>query len=246
MKKLDARARTTEVDDTSDRLLILFSKQSTLAEETFLKPLFGKIRTASDQITEAIKRDRTVSDLDDADSAVEEVFRALGAVINGYYAMPLEKYSTAAQVLHIIKSKYTSEILKLSYANQSANIESMLMDLSAPELKASIDALPGVSETIAKLRAAQTDFTAKRIAYEKAVTANTATPSASRLKKPLLHLINAQLVPYLSTMQMVNADTYKSFADAVAQTIESTNAAIRRRNKKKEDKPETLSEETAS
>ena len=61
MKKLMTNARTTEVDDTSDRLLVLYNDEPALAEEAFLKPLFGEMQTLSDQITEAIKRDRILS-----------------------------------------------------------------------------------------------------------------------------------------------------------------------------------------
>ncbi len=105
MKRLDARARTTEVDDTSDRLLVLYNDETALADDTFLKPLFGEMQTLSDQITEAIKRDRILSAMEDADAEVETATRALNAVLKGYSAMPLDLYSTAGKALYIFGGK---------------------------------------------------------------------------------------------------------------------------------------------
>ncbi|MDO5523045.1 MAG: DUF6261 family protein [Bacteroidia bacterium] len=237
MNKLSTSARTTEVDDTSDRLLVLYKDETALAEDPFLKPLFGEMQTLSDRITEAIKRDRVLSEMEDADAQVETATRSLNAVLKGYRAMPLEQYSTAGKALYAVMEKYKLKILRLNYADQSSNIEALLMDLSAPALRPHIDALPGVSEAVANLRAAQTDFTAKRVAYEKAVALNTQGASASELKKPLLQLINARLVPFLTVSKMVNPDAFTHFADTVAQAIESTNAAVRRRSSKNPDVP---------
>lgn len=237
MKRLDARARTTEVDDTSDRLLVLYKNEAALTEDPFLKPLFAEMQTLSDQITEAIKRDRVLSEMEDADAVTETALRALNAVLKGYRAMPLEQYSTAGKALYAVMEKYKLKILRLNYADQSSNIEALLMDLSAPALKPYIDVLPGVSEAMANLRGAQTNFTGKRVAYERTVAINAQDASASELKKPLLELINARLVPFLGVSKMVNPDAFTHFADTVAQAIESTNAAVRRRSAKNPDAP---------
>ena len=163
MKRLDARARTTEVDDTSDRLLVLYNDETALAEDTFLKPLFGEMQTLSEQITEAIKRDRILSAMEDADAEVETATRALNAVLKGYSAMPLDLYSTAGKALYDVMAKYKLKILRLNYADQSSNIEALLMDLAAPALQPHINALPGVTDAIGNVRTAQTNFTAKRV-----------------------------------------------------------------------------------
>ena len=232
MNRLLTTARTAEVDDTSDRLLVLYKNETALAEDTFLKPLFDEMQVFSDEITEAIKRDRVFSEMEDADNEVETRVRALNAVLKGYHAMPLAPYREAGKALHAVKDKYKLKILRLNYAEQSSNIEALLMDLSAPALKPHIDALPGVAEAIANVRSAQTDFTAKRVAYQKALALNVDGDSAYKLKKPLLELINVKLIPYLVAMKMVEPAKYTHFADAVDQIISDTNATIRRRNVK--------------
>ena len=56
--KLLQKARITEVDDTSDRLVALFKSETALAEDAFLKSLFTEMETLSANLTEAIKRDK--------------------------------------------------------------------------------------------------------------------------------------------------------------------------------------------
>ena len=151
--------------------------------------------------------------------------------------MPLDLYSTAGKALYDVMAKYKLKILRLNYADQSSNIEALLMDLAAPALQPHINALPGVTDAIGNVRTAQTNFTAKRVAYEKAMALNAEGATASELKKPLLELINARLVPYLKVSKMVSPDTHTHFADAVAQVIATTNTAIRRRSGKNPEEP---------
>ena len=234
MNKLFSNARTTEVDDTSDRLLLAYNAQTGLASDAFLKTIFDDIRSLSDQITDAIKRDLVFSEMEDADENVAIALRSVFTVLKGYEAMPLVQLSTAAKVLTPVADKYTLSILRLNYAAQSSNVEALLMDLSAPALKASIDVLPGVAEAIANLRAAQTAFIEKRVDYEKAMALKTAGTPASELKKPLLDLINSRLIPYLDVNKMVDSATYGHLTDLAEQIVNDTNTGISRRSKKKD------------
>lgn len=234
MKKLSYALRTTQIDDTSDRLLEHFNNETdTVKEDAFLKPLFGEIQTVSDDITQAIKKDIVLSQMEEADAEVENAFRMVTKVIKGYEAMPLEELSTAGKALFAVLSKYKLEILRLPYGDQSSNIEAFLMDISAPELKPHIDALPGVAESIASVRTAQTDFVKRRVAYENAIS-NSGTPSATHYKKQLLNLINGRLIPYLEAMVMANPDVYGNFYNNVEAAIEKTNSALRTGGKETE------------
>ena len=234
MNKLFSNARTTEVDDTSDRLLLAYNAETGLASDAFLKTIFDDIRSLSDQITDAIKRDLVFSEMEDADENVAIALRSVFSILKGYEAMPLVQFSTAAKALIPVADKYTLSILRLNYAEQSSNVEALLMDLSAPALKAFIDALPGLAEAITNLRAAQNDFIEKRVAYENAMAQKIAGTPASELKKPLLDLINSRLIPYLDVNKMVNAATYGHLTDLVEQIVNATNTGISRRSKKKD------------
>ena len=71
-------------------------------------------------------------------------------------------------------------------------------------------------------------------AYESAIAAEGSAAVASELKKSLITLINTRLVPYLSTMKMVDETRYGHFADTAAQIIADTNGAILVRSNKPE------------
>ena len=48
----------------------------------------------------------------------------------------------------------------------------------------------------------------------------------------MLTLINEKLVPYATTMKMVDATKYRHFADTVTQIITDTNTAIKVRSQR--------------
>ena len=59
---------------------------------------------------------------------------------------------------------------------------------------------------------------------------NVKQDSATQMKAPMLTLINEKLVPYATTMKMVDATKYRHFADTVTQIITDTNTAIKVRS----------------
>lgn len=231
MKKLDVRVRITEVDDVSDRLLIIYKAETSLKTDQFLKTVFAEIEELSVKITEAIKKDVVLSKLEDADLRRDNAVRMLHNVLLGYQSMPVPALKQHGEKLYKVFSKYGVSIIRESYATESSLIEALLQDLSAADLSESIAALSGVTESIANLRAEQTAFTQLRVGYEKAIVEQHNTPSASKLKKPLVELINVKLIGYLTAMKMVDAPKYEAFATAIGQVIENMNVNIRKRGK---------------
>lgn len=229
MNKLHSHTRTTEIDDVSDRLLVLFKKETNLHEEEFLKPTFAEIETLSAQITEAIKRDVALSKLEDADLRRDNLIRSLNTALLGYRALPVAPLKENAEKLYDVFSKYGVKITKETYAVESSLIESLLKDFSSPEMQQAIAALTGIEEIVSGLRNEQTAFTELRATYEKAMSEQRNSPSASAVKKLLLEVINGKLIPYLIAMKIAKPTQYGSLANAVAQTIDDTNSAIKRR-----------------
>lgn len=229
--KLKTTARVSEVADTADRLLKRYQLASELSSDTFLKTLFGKINDKYQRISEAINRGISYSELEAADTLRDEKIRALDKVLVGYKNLPLEEAKSHAERLYAVFSKYGVKITQENYVNESGLIEALLKDLSAEDLQPSITALSGVRECIEQLRQAQEAFNQKRLNHENAQAQQNNQETASLLKKPLLAHINDELLQYLKTMVMVNPTQYKAFADAVAETIETTNEVVKRRKK---------------
>ena len=128
--------------------------------------------------------------------------------------------------------KYGRGMTSKGYAEQTALTESLLEDLGKATEK--IAALSGVAELVASLREAQDGFAAAHDAYIKAKADK--GESATSLKKPIVSLINDNIVPYLNIVAAVEG--YADFIATVAGNIKRTNDTVARRaasGKKEED-----------
>ncbi|WP_172917248.1 DUF6261 family protein [Capnocytophaga canis] len=233
MKPLNYQSRITEVGDVANRLAVLYKGTATLQDDAFLKNLLSEIQTQGDAITEAIKKDKAVSNLEDADAERDEAIRVLDKMLKAYEVFPVESTKAHGQKIAAIFKKYGVKITEENYSSQSNLIDSLLKDLSANEVQASVTALSGVSEAIATIRTTQEEFSKVRLQYEEAFTENHSKVSASSLRKPLLGLINKKLIPYLVAMTLVDGAKYTAFADKVAKIIDDMNEVVKTRGKKK-------------
>ncbi|GJH40422.1 hypothetical protein RCZ04_09720 [Capnocytophaga sp. HP1101] len=232
MKTLRTNARITEVADTGARLSILFSRETALAKDVILKPLFAEIETLTQQLSEAIKSDRTLSELDAIDTQRDELIRRVSKILQGYAASPIEALQSSGSKLNAVFEKYGVSIARENYAVESAHIESFLKDFADPALATDISALTGVAEIITMLTNTQKDFNDHRVTYEQALAQRSSKLKTGELKKLLLLRINHSLLPYLTTLKSLNNAPYLHFIEGVNQTIISTNSAIAARSKK--------------
>ncbi|AEK23993.1 DUF6261 family protein [Capnocytophaga canimorsus] len=233
MKNLHFNSRITEVGDVANRLAVLYKGTTTLQDDAFLKNLLSEVQTQGDAITEAIKKDKAVSKLEDADAERDEAIRVLDKMLKAYEVFPVENTKAHGQKIATIFKKYGVKITEENYSSESNLIDSLLKELSASEVQASVTALSGVSEAIAQIRTTQEEFARLRLQYEEAFTENLSKVSASSLRKPLLGLINKKLIPYLVAMTLVDGAKYTAFADKVAKIIDDMNEVVKARGKKK-------------
>ncbi|GIJ96827.1 hypothetical protein CAPN001_13960 [Capnocytophaga stomatis] len=233
MKNLHFNSRITEVGDVANRLAVLYKGTATLQDDAFLKNLLSEIQTQGDAITEAIKKDKAVSKLEDADAERDQAIRVLDKMLKAYEVFPVENTKAHGQKIATIFKKYGVKITEENYSSESNLIDSLLKDLSASEVQTSVTALSGVSEAITQIRTTQEEFARLRLQYEEAFTENLSKVSASSLRKPLLGLINKKLIPYLVAMTLVDGAKYTTFADKVAKIIDDMNEVVKARAKKK-------------
>ncbi len=107
---------------------------------------------------------------------------------------------------------------------------SLLRDFSEAPAKALEEKLGGIKEILQELQERQSAFNTERVAYEKTLCVQGAATSASVLKKPLLELLNAKLLSFLTAMK--EQENYRGFAAGVARFIDEMNETIARRGKK--------------
>lgn len=223
MKKLNSNIRINEADSASDAIVRHYEAETALADDSALAAIMAEIRDLSAKITTAIKSDKVVSNLDEADSARDEAVKNLAALLNGYAVLPAKK-EKAAKLLAIF-AKYGSDITRGSYEKESSDIESLLEDFAAASAVDAAKDLEGVSDFIAEIRAAEDNFKAVRDLYKNATNGKGA--SASSLKKPLVDAVN-KLVQYLNTMQLVGNKKYESFITKCEREINDFNANLKK------------------
>lgn len=234
MKKLLTTARITETGDTAHRLVSLYKSTATLKDEAFLKPLFVEMEEKANTLTEAVKRDAVISQLENADAKRDGAIRVLDRLLKGYKTIPIDTLKAYGVQLSAVFKKYGMKMTVENYSSQSNLIDSLLQDLSDSNKAAAIAALPGIAEAIDNIKTAQEEFVKIRANYDKELAQKGSKETATSLRKPLLELINNKLLTYLSAMKIANSTKYKAFSEDVAVIITSVNETIKARKKNKE------------
>jgi hypothetical protein len=109
--------------------------------------------------------------------------RALFKLVEGYVHIPIAEMKEAALVVNNILKQYGLSIQNEDYAEESADIESLLNDLTKPDVVAAIAKLQGVPETIVALDVDQKDFENVALQQAEGESVKKDLASASKLKK---------------------------------------------------------------
>lgn len=227
MNKVISKVRVTEVDGLSDALVRLYKADEGVSSDVFLKGVMDEIEKLSVAITTAIKKDKVLSNLEEADGVRDEAVKNLSTLLDGYSVFPVASKKEAALKLKSIFDKYGKSITTANYVSESSLIESLLEDFSNEE--ETVVALDGIKEILEQIRSAQDSFAKASDEYNAASSVK--TESASSLKKPLLSLINDKLIPYITAMQMANSALYGDFATKAEGEIKRVNEIVLRRGK---------------
>ena len=227
MNKVISKVRVTEVDGLSDALVRLYKADEGVSSDVFLKSVMDEIEKLSVSITTAIKQDKVLSNLEEADGVRDESVKNLSTLLDGYSVFPVVAKKEAAQKLKTIFDKYRKSIITANYVSESSLIESLLEDFSKEEETVSL--LDGIKEILEQIRSAQDSFVKASDEYNAASTVK--TESASSLKKPLLSAINDKLIPYITAMKMANSAVYADFATKAEGEIKRVNEIVLRRGK---------------
>ena len=226
MNKVISKVRVTEVDGLSDALVRFYKADEGVSSDAFLKGVMDEIEKLSVAITTAIKKDKVLSSLEEADGVRDEAVKNLSTLLDGYEVFPVAAKKEAAKKLKAVFDKYGKAITTANYVSESSLIESLLEDFSKEE---AVSVLDGIKEILEQIRSAQDAFVKASDEYNAASTVK--TESASSLKKPLLSAINDKLIPYITAMQMANGALYGDFATKAEGEIKRVNEIVSRRGK---------------
>lgn len=239
MKVLNYKARVTEVGEVGNQLVALYKRTATVQDEVFLGTLFQQIEAQTNALTEAVNKGIINSKLEEADAKRDDAFRVLGKLLDAYKVFPDAATKASGEKVSAVFNRYGLKITNESYLNETNLIDALLMDFQAAEIKSAIDGLAGVKDAVSTLSAAQEEFRSVQNTYQDDKAKHNTTESASTLRKPLLDLINKQLMPYLTALQMANKEKYAAFVQSVETIFDNANRSIKGRSAKATDKPST-------
>jgi hypothetical protein len=230
IKKISTSSRNGDTSALLTLILKVFAENNWSAD-TYLIPIINKISTIDTALTEALKRLRIYSQMAEKDKVRNTAVRALFKLVEGYTHIPIAEIQEAALVVNSILVQYGLSIQHGDYAEESADIVSLLNDLAKSHIVAAIAKLQGVSEIIAALNAAQKDFADVALKQAELESVKKDLASASQLKKESIVEINANLVGYMNTMAKVKPSSYEASAKTIAELIDRNNELVKRRRK---------------
>lgn len=231
ISKILSNSKTTETDTSSGRIISAYQK-SGLSSDVFLTGVFSVLIPVSENLTGAIKRMKAESVLEEKDEKRDGYVRGIYYLVQGFLHHPDAAVKAAAVKIDDVIENYGLTIVSESYATETSLIESMLEDLGTTELQVSIEALSGLSQLIANLREAQTEFEQAKLEYDEERVKEGELESATKLKMDVISIINNKLVVYLRAMEQVDNEKYGTFAQTVATIIDDNNTAVKKRRKK--------------
>jgi hypothetical protein len=231
--KLIPSSRVTEVNDVATRESGAYADSG--LTDPYLTSSFTSLDAANLELSKAIRRSKTESELEIKDEARDNYVRSLYYLLTGFTHHPDAEIREAAQLLLNIFDNYGLSITGESYATESSLITSMLLEFQKPEYAEAIEALSGCAGLIEGLAITQADFEQVRIAWEKEKAKEGLLSNATETKKKVVDIINNKIVVYLRAMVEVNAETYTVFAATFAQIIAENNEVVKKRKQKPDD-----------
>lgn len=237
------KIRTTSRNGDTSALLSLILKafaQKDWSSTIYLNPIIQKISAANTKLIEALKRLKVYSQMAEKDHVRDMAIKSLFKLVEGYVYIPIAEMKEAALVVENVLEQYGLSIQNEDYAEESADIESLLNDLSKPNVVAATAKLQGLSEAITILQEAQKDFENLALQQAESESVKKDLASASKLKKESIEEINTNLVGYMNTMARVSPATYLTTAKIIAELIIKNNELVKRRRKTNEADSEVL------
>lgn len=229
LKKLVIGCRVSEAAAVVKEIIDNFDTQKELANDSNLDGMVNELRPLLQQLIDVINSHKTSSELASKHAIRAGLIRKISSVIDGYTNVPVEKISSAANVIKTVFDQFGVSIIHESYAVSSILVHSLLQKFEETSIMAYCKALVGLEQLILSLKDAQTDFDLTQADYDDALIMAKECDSASKIKNQLIPLLNTRLVGYMGSMKAFDTDKYGNFANHVEKSITKINDAVKRR-----------------
>ena len=196
-----------------------------------LSLIIAEEKAEADALIAVTNKNKVQINLSSLDEARDSAISAARDLAFAFRALKDAEKKAAAEKISAIFGKYKG-ITRLSLANESGQIASLVLDLESEEVGEAAKKLDGMEDAIGDIKVAEAAFQAARHKSDGDISVSKET--ASDVKKRLLCVINSKLVPYLSVVSVVKADVFSTFTSQIAVSISRLNATVSQRLKKRE------------
>ncbi len=224
--KMDHRSHNEEVNETVGAFVTEAEKYDFTAD-VYLEGVIASLKQENSLLTTAIKANMASSQKSNFDEQRYFAGRGLFFCTNAACLLPDERIVKAANLVRRVLDKYTTSIFRVSYAKETAFINSLIEDLEV--LATEIDKVPQLGLHIDNLKQRQSDFIAAKDQYIDAKIEGKAVLSAYRQKNIVRKLMNDKLIPYLNLMSTFNPTTYGAITIKCAEIVGENNKYVKRR-----------------
>ena len=200
----------------SDNVCSVIKSSPVYEKDEYLKNDTDSFSDSVKKFSEAMKKSRISSQLEALDIKRDLYIRNLGDILTGYMAMPFADKVEAAKQKFAVFSKHGGKaIARLPVAKETAILDSLTDELDT--LKDLNETLSGVGETEKLLKDAQNEYKAEVLKYNDLISDSKEEVPACSMKKPMLSLLNEQILPYVQAM----ATTRKGDYDALMRKLDT-------------------------
>lgn len=227
MKLVNRKSQVAEVANLAASIITAY--QSNRVEDNTISQIIIDLGKYESQITSAIQRSKTNSNLLELDAVRDAAWVDLYYLVFGFTHSPLENMRSAASRLFKVIDKYGLKLAKANYASESALLKSVFDEIETGNMREQMAELPSVSEAYENLIVSEEKFHNERIRYQQANAEESVLVVASEIKKDIIDLINDKLVKYLDAMLMVQPDRYEKLYRVVSEIIETNNLRVSKR-----------------
>ncbi len=233
-KKLRVNIRLSALSGLANRI-VEYYRTKDLSVYPDYEQIVNILKELARQFSAALNQEKSLSELTELDSVRDEKYRALFQMLQGYTNAPAAAISAPASKVFGILQRYGLSVVSLAYDEESGMIDSLLGDLAAEDVAAEISKLTFIPEMVEALRQSESDFKQASNLYEQSKTLEKEkSPSASKLKAPLLKVINEHIVSYHVALATFKDEAFRGIANTINGMIETENALTRSRADKKE------------
>jgi hypothetical protein len=125
------------------------------------------------------------------------------------------------------------EITRLSYAEESANLSSLIKDMDMPDITTHIDNIPMFRTLIDNLKSKVDAFDKKVLELTSKKAYIKDEKPAYILSKELRDYINNKLIRYIDTMYDMEQNKYGEFHKRLSVIVDDINEVVKRRRNHK-------------